>query len=100
MNSLDLSVSFPSQGVILLQSRSLFGDADHPTCKQFLERVFQAEEITNVTIRGGNAPQAELRYSAPTSTLRDVVKRVTSLPEPGRGERQGRHERARQRPHQ
>ncbi|MBV8233077.1 MAG: heavy metal translocating P-type ATPase [Planctomycetaceae bacterium] len=79
MNSLDLSVSFPSQGVILLQSRSLFGDADHPTCQQFLERVFQAEEITNVTIRGGNAPQAELRYCSRTSTLRDVVKRVTSF---------------------
>ncbi|MBV8265774.1 MAG: hypothetical protein JO252_05450, partial [Planctomycetaceae bacterium] len=79
MSSLDLSVSFPSQGVILLQSRSLFGDADHPTCQQFLERVFQAEEITNVTIRGGNAPQAELRYCSRTSTLRDVVKRVTSF---------------------
>ena len=47
MNALDLSVSFPSRGVILLESRSLFEDADNPTCRRFLEHVFQAEEIAN-----------------------------------------------------
>jgi heavy metal translocating P-type ATPase len=74
MNTFDLSVSFPSLGVIRLQSRSLFGDADDPTCRRFLERVFQADEITNVTIVGGDSPQAELRYCPKTTTLQDVVK--------------------------
>ena len=79
MNTLDLSVSFPSRGVIRLQSRSLFEDADDPTCRRFLERVFQAEEISNVTISGGDSPRAELRYCPKTSTLQDVVKRIVAF---------------------
>jgi Cu2+-exporting ATPase len=65
--------------VIRLSSRSLFGDADGPTCRRFLERVFQAEEISNVTISGGPSPQAELHYCSRTSTLQDVVKRLVGF---------------------
>jgi Cu2+-exporting ATPase len=79
MNTLDLSVSFPSRGVILLESRSLFEDADNSTCRRFLERVFQAEEVANVTISGGNAPRAELRYCPETSTLQKVVARIVAV---------------------
>ncbi|MBV8609103.1 MAG: HAD-IC family P-type ATPase, partial [Singulisphaera sp.] len=79
MCTIDLSISFPTAGVIRLRSRSLFGDADNPTCRRFLERVFQAEEITNVTIRGGDAARADLRYCPRTFSLRDVVKRVVAL---------------------
>ena len=53
MSPVDISVSFPSAGVIRLRSRSLFGDAENPTCRRFLERIFQVEEISNVTITGG-----------------------------------------------
>ena len=56
MSTFDLSVSFPSDGVIRLQSRSLFGNADDPACRHFLERVFQADEISNVVIFGGDSP--------------------------------------------
>jgi heavy metal translocating P-type ATPase len=79
MNTLDLSVSFPSRGVILLQSRSLFGDADHPNCRRFLERVFQAEEVSKVTISGGESPRAELHYCPQTSTLQKLVPRLVAL---------------------
>ena len=83
MNALDLSVSFPSRGVILLQSRSLFEDADNPTCRRFLERVFQAEEIANVTITEGSAPKAELHYCPKTTTLQKVVSRIVGVLEQG-----------------
>src|SRR5262249_51237077 len=73
------SVSFPTQGVIRLQSRSLFGDADNPACRRFLERVFQAVEITNVTILGGSSPQAELRYCPKAATLEGVVQRIVAF---------------------
>ena len=79
MNTLDLSVSFPSQGVIRLQSRSMFGNADDPACRRFLERVFQADEISNVTIIEGDSPRAELRFCAKSSTLQDVVKRIVAF---------------------
>jgi Cu2+-exporting ATPase len=79
MDAFDLSVSFPSRGVIRLQSRSLFGDADDPTCRRFLEHVFQAAEISHVTLSGGTTPQAELRFCPKTSRLEDVVRRVVGL---------------------
>jgi Cu2+-exporting ATPase len=84
MNALDVSVSFPSQGVILLQSRTLFADAEDATCRQFLERVFQADEIRGITIRGGNAPHAEIQFCTKTSTLQDVVQRVVGFLRPAR----------------
>ena len=82
MSTRDLAVSFPSRGVILLQSKDLFADADGPTCRRFLECVFQAEEIAQVTITGGNAPQAELRYCPRTWTLPSVVQRVIAFLKP------------------
>ena len=48
---MDLTVVFPSEGVIRLRSRHLFGNPDSPTCRDFLERVFLAEEVSNVTIK-------------------------------------------------
>src|SRR5271155_3005760 len=79
MSVFDISVSFPVAGVIRLRSRSLFGDAENPTCRRFLERIFQVEEITNVTITGGDAPQADLYYCPRNFSLRGVVQRVAAL---------------------
>ena len=78
MSALDISVLFPSPGVIRLQSRTLFGDVEGPECRRFLERVFQAEEISDVTIMGGDAPQAELRYCSRSFSLRNVAERVSA----------------------
>ena len=75
----DLSVSFPRRGVIRLRSRSLFGDAEAPACRRFLHRVFQAAEVTRVTIRGGRAPYADLCFDAGVSPLDRVVERIAAL---------------------
>ncbi len=78
MPAVDLSVSFPSPGVIRLRSRGLFGDSESPDCRRFLERVFQAAEITGVTIRGGASAHAELRFRPETHRLDHVVRRVVA----------------------
>jgi hypothetical protein len=75
----DLSVTFPSQGVIRLQSRSLFEDADNPTCRSFLERVFQADGVSAVTIAGGDAPQAEVHYHVNGTGLHGMVNRIVGV---------------------
>jgi cation transport ATPase len=79
MAAVDLSVTFPRPGVIRLQSQSFFGDVESPGCLRFLDRVFQADEITAVTIRGGRAPHADLRFCTKTSRLDRVVERVVAL---------------------
>ena len=75
---MDLAVSFPAQGVIRLQSRGLFQDPDGPDCRRFLDRVFQAEEITDVVLKTGDSPFAELRYCPKRFSLKDVVARVAA----------------------
>jgi Cu2+-exporting ATPase len=75
---MDLSVTFPSQGVIRLRSRALFQDPEAPDCRRFLERVFQADEISHVEIKGGPSSEAELRYCPRSHSLRDVVNRVVA----------------------
>lgn len=73
---MDLNVSFPAAGVIRLDSRAVFADPDHPTCRRFLERVFQAEEVSNVTIRDAGA---ELRFCPKTHSLKAVVARLAAF---------------------
>ena len=79
MSSIDLAVSFPARGGIRLSSHALFGDTDSPTCRRFIERVFQAEEVSDATITAGDCPHAELRYCPKTWTLQSVVNRVASF---------------------
>ena len=83
---MDLAVRFPDQGRIHLESRFLFSEPHDPACRRFLERVFQAPEITQVTIKsqqGSNeVPRAELGYCPRTHTLKEVVDRVTGILNP------------------
>jgi heavy metal translocating P-type ATPase len=79
MSPSELAVELPSPGLIRLRSRALFGDIDHPSCRRFLERVFQAREISAVTIAGGKEPHAELRYCPRTHSLGEVVARLADL---------------------
>ncbi len=79
MSTFDIDVTFPQPGVIRLRSRSLFADAGNPTCKLFVERALEAEEIANITVESGEAAQAELHYSPKLTTLQQVVKKVVSL---------------------
>jgi Cu2+-exporting ATPase len=79
MSNPDLAVSFPSPGVIRLRSRSLFGDTDNPTVRQFVERVFQAPEISNITIFGESTPEADVCFCPKTTTLQHVVGRIVAV---------------------
>ena len=73
---MDISVTFPQPGVIRLRSRALFGEPDNANCHRFLERVFQTDEIHNVTIRRESDAHADLHYRPDRFALRDVVSRV------------------------
>ena len=83
---MDLAVRFPDQGRIHLESRFLFSEPQEPECRRFLERVFQAPEITEITIKSQQGsrevPRAELGYCPTTHTLKEVVDRVTGLLNP------------------
>ena len=89
MATMDIAISFPSQGHIRLESRDLFAEPGNETCRQFLERVFQAPEITDVTINSqqktGELPHADLRFCHTPYTLPDVVRESPRvLTRPGR----------------
>jgi Cu2+-exporting ATPase len=84
MSSLDIAVSFPAAGVIRVRSDSLFGDADSPVCRQFLERAFLCEAISSIAITDGEAPCAELGYCPQTFSLPDVLRRLKTLLDRGR----------------
>ncbi len=73
---MDISVTFPEPGVIRLRSCALFSEPDNATCHRFLERVFQTDEIHNVTIRRESEAQADLHFRPERFALRDVVRRV------------------------
>jgi Heavy metal associated domain 2 len=80
---MDLAIRFPDQGQIHLESRSLFSEPQDPKCQRFLERVFQAPEITQITIKSQqgstHVPRAELGYCPKTHTLKEVIARVSGL---------------------
>ena len=92
---MDLAIRFPTEGRIHLESRFLFSEPHEPNCRQFLERVFQAPEITQVTIRSqagsGEVPRAELGFCPRTHSLKEVVDRVTVLLNPGKLSSNGSH---------
>jgi Cu2+-exporting ATPase len=85
---MDLAIQFPTQGRIYLKSRFLFSEPHDPQCRLFLERVFQAPEITQVTIKSqqgsSEVPRAELGFCPRTHTLKQVVDRITVLLDPGK----------------
>ncbi|APW61269.1 heavy metal translocating P-type ATPase [Paludisphaera borealis] len=85
---MDLAVSFPARGAIRLQSRSLFAEPGNDACRRFLERVFQAAEIEDVTINsprdGVEVPHADLRFRAEAHKLNDVVNRISGFLDPDR----------------
>jgi heavy metal translocating P-type ATPase len=93
MNALDISVSFPSAGVIRLRSRSLFANAEVPACRRFLERVFDVQEILGVTITEGDLARADLRFCPTSVSLRGVAERVAAALGQGSSSDDGSRER-------
>jgi len=62
--AVDVQVSLPADGVILVQSRRLFGDPDAPLCRRFVERAFLAPEIESVVLAPALIPAIKLRFDA------------------------------------
>ncbi len=79
MTAADPRVSFPSPGVIRVHNRALFADADGSACRTFLERVFLAEGVRSVSIRGGRAPFAEIRHAPDADGSMAVLERIIAL---------------------
>jgi Cu2+-exporting ATPase len=83
---MDIAVTFPGQGHIRLQSRTLFAEPGSLTCQQFLERAFQAPEITDITIHSPEnqeeLPHADLRFCHKSHGLPDVVRRISTCLDP------------------
>jgi hypothetical protein len=92
---MDLAIRFPTRGRIHLESHFLFSEPHQSNCRQFLERVFQAPEITQVTIRSlvgsSEVPRAELGFCPRTHSLKEVVDRVAVLLNPGKVSSNGSH---------
>ena len=93
---MDLAIRFPAQGQIHLESRFLFAEPGERNCRQFVERVFQAPEITQVTIRSregsSDVPRAELEFCPRTFTLKQVVERVKDSLSPRKSSSNGVHQ--------
>ena len=93
---MDLAIRFPAQGRIHLESRFLFAEPGEQNCRQFVERVFQAPEITHVTIRSladsSEVPRAELSFCPRTHTLQQVVERVKLSLNPRKAASNGVHQ--------
>ena len=79
MSPPDISVSFPSAGVIRVRSDSLFGNVEGPACRRFIERVFVSKVIASISITGADAPRADLCYCPRTFALPYVVRRLGDL---------------------
>jgi Cu2+-exporting ATPase len=79
MSALDISVSFPSAGMIRLRSPLLFGEPGSAVCRQFVASVRHASEISSVTIKAGDAAWADLSYCPKSFSLPEVVGRVSTL---------------------
>jgi len=85
---MDIAISFPSQGQIRLESHHLFAEPGNETCRGFLQRVFQASEITDVTInshqRFGAPPHADLRFCPNSHSLPEVIQKISTFLNAGR----------------
>ena len=79
MIDVDPYVSFPSRGVIRIESRSLFGDPKAPACRRLLELMSHASEIVGITIGRQPTPHVELRYHPRRSRVDRVVRRIVAL---------------------
>jgi Cu2+-exporting ATPase len=75
----EVVVSFPSAGLIRVQSERLFRDADSPECRTFIARVFLCEAVSSLSITAQNAPRADLCYCPCKFALPDVARRLKAL---------------------
>ncbi len=75
--AVDVLLSFPSPGVIRVQSQTLFAEPDNVQCRRFLRRAFELEQLGGATLNRDAAPVAELRFDAKRHTLRDILSSLS-----------------------
>ena len=92
---MDIAISFPRDGRILLKSRFLFADPAGDHCRRFVERVAVADGVDSVTIRGGRSPlgagQAEISYRPSVCTREQAVSAIYARLASGDGARADGH---------
>jgi len=79
----DIKIVFPDDGVIRIESATLFADSGGLLCKRFLGRAFLASEIDGAVIgpapAEGVTPAIELRFDATKHSPRQVLENVAAL---------------------
>ena len=60
----DVTILFPEDGIIRVESARIFADPDRPLCRRFVECAFQAPEIEGVLIAPAPVPAIELQFDA------------------------------------
>src|SRR5215469_10523544 len=79
----DIKIVFPDEGVIRIESATLFADPDGSLCRRFLGCAFLASEIDGAVIgpapAEGVTPAIELRFDAMQYSLRQVLEHVAAL---------------------
>jgi len=80
---LDVTIHCSDNGVIRVESASLFADPDGLLCRRFVGRILLAPEIDSVVIPPATAeelaPAIELRFDATLHSPRGVLEQVAAL---------------------
>jgi len=89
----DVTILFPEDGIIRVESARIFADPDRPLCRRFVECAFQAPEIEGVLIAPAPVPAIELRFDATQRGQRQVLDHLAALlmadDEPGPAQSKG-----------
>ena len=79
----DIKIVCPDDGIIRIESATLFADPDGLLCRRFLGRAFLASEIDGAIIglapAEGVTPAVELRFDATQYGRRQVLEHVAAL---------------------
>ena len=72
---MDISVSYPKQGLIEFRSQTLFANPDHEGCLEFFERVLLAEEVKSITLETTKR-RAEIRYCTQSTSPEQAIRAI------------------------
>ena len=73
---MSIRVTFPKTGQIKIHG-PIFADAASEECRRFIERVFEAEEVEQVTLSVGDEPGAVLRFAAEKTTAARLLAKLS-----------------------
>ena len=76
---MDVKISFPGQGTIRVESRSLFADPQAEECKRFVESVFHANEIQAIRLHTVPTPCVDISYCTKSTTAHSLLERLSQL---------------------